>query len=70
MVVWAGGEEMGMIEDTSATGFGIRLGRSLSVGAQIEIRYLDKTYLATVRHCSEADGEYLIGVKLPEKRST
>ncbi len=65
--MWLGGEEYGQLEDRSATGFGIRLRRLLPPGAEIRIQLGDRSYLAIVRHCSEANGEYLIGVEHANK---
>ena len=66
-VVWAHGEELGVIEDRSGNGFGIRLKKALPVGAAVQILHFDQRYSAMVRHCSEANGEYLIGVRLLER---
>jgi PilZ domain len=57
-------ETQGMIEDRSESGLGIRIGKPLVPGCQVQVRHGSKVYVGVVRRCSRSGAEYFVGIAL------
>lgn len=52
----------GMIEDRSASGFGIRVRDPIPAGSEIRIRHAGRLFNGTVRHCARDRDSFFLGV--------